>query len=69
MIQCNNCNKMSGYVVKDGGTVFCIECLHFIKTKNSCDGECLRRCMKCTWPIEKLQKLANELKNNTSFIK
>ena len=61
-ILCDQCNQMSGVAIKDGGTIFCVECLHFIKTKNKCNGYCSVRCMKCTKNIEELRKITNLLK-------
>ena len=57
------CNKMSGYPVKDGGTVFCLDCLHIIKRKRSCTGTCRVRCFCCNKSTEQLNKIAQYLKS------
>jgi len=59
--ECDQCHSTSIYVVKDGGTVFCLDCLHFIHLKPSCIGHCRVRCMKCTWDKVELRKLADTL--------
>lgn len=63
MILCEMCNKMSGYPVKDGGTVFCLECLHVIKRKPTCKGTCTLRCLICTKSKEQLSELAQYIKS------
>ena len=59
---CDKCNKMTGYVVKDGGTIFCLECLHFINLKSTCKGFCQTRCLKCCKSADDLRTLADYIK-------
>jgi hypothetical protein len=61
MILCNNCNETFGYVIKDGGTILCLNCLHFIKVKQTCKGTCTNKCLKCTKTEVELRELSNIL--------
>jgi hypothetical protein len=56
---CAQCNSPRLYVVKDGGTIFCLDCLFFVQVKKSCSGNCHVRCMKCTYSKERLRQTAN----------
>jgi len=62
MILCDNCGETSGYIMKDRGTIFCLNCLHFIQTKPSCKGECNIRCIKCSKTQDELREIENLLK-------
>lgn len=62
------------YPVKDGGTIFCLDCLFFVQVKKSCQGNCHVRCMKCLYSKEYLRKLADSLiesydKNKNKWVK
>ena len=59
-----NCSVIDLYIFKDGGTIFCLNCLH-IYTKEKCNGKCKTRCLKCTKTQEELRKLADYLKKNS----
>ena len=58
---CTQCNSPRLYPVKDGGTVFCLDCLFFVKNKKSCHGTCHVRCIRCTYSKERLRALADML--------
>lgn len=58
---CNQCDSPRLYPVKDGGTIFCLDCLFFVQVKKSCQGNCHVRCMKCTYSIERLRQTADML--------
>ena len=60
MIFCPNCNNDSGYIVKDGGTIFCIDCLYIINRKHQCKGVCTVRCLACD--SDKLKHLSESLR-------
>lgn len=55
---CTQCNLPRLYLVKDGGTDFCLYCLFFVKNKQSCQGKCH---IRCTYSKERLRALADML--------